>query len=132
MHSGLEIKELADSLRIVWVRRRADIILIITPTDNVMANPLTMVAPSWSANQNYIKHVIKVDTLLSLIAGQALLKPIFTAIDKVLPVLNSSFNLSNIRIFASTAMPIESIAAAIPLNVKVTDNNLNTAITMRQ
>ena len=27
---------------------------------------------------------------------------------------------------------IERIAAAIPLNVKVTDNNLNTAITTRQ
>ena len=36
------------------------------------------------------------------------------------------------RMLASTAIPTDNIAAAIPLSVNVTDNNLNTDITNKQ
>ena len=85
----------------------------------------TIVAPKVSANQNNIPPVIRVETLPSLIAGHALLNPIFIEDKRVLPELSSSFMRSNISIFASTAIPIERIVAARPASTRVTPTNLN-------
>ena len=102
--------------------------LINTPIANVAAKPCTMEAPKVSANQNKITQVIKVDTLPSLIAGQALLNPTFIDVNNVRPDRNSSFIRSKIKMLASTAMPTDKIAAETPDRVKVTGINLNTVI----
>ena len=57
----------------------------------------------------------------------ALSNPIVIEFNKFLPDFNSSFILSDIKIFASTAKPIESINAAAPDNVRVTGRILNIA-----
>ena len=101
--------------------------LTITPKAKVAEKLCTIVAPNVSANQNNIAHVINVDTLPSLIAGHARLKPMFIEDNNVRPALSSSFIRSNIRIFASTAIPIESIVAATPDNSRVIPINLNIA-----
>ena len=44
-------------------------------------------------------------------------KPELIAVNKLLPALNSSFVLSNIKILASTAIPILRINPAIPARV---------------
>ena len=74
-------------------------------------------------------HVISVDTLLSRIAGHALLKPILMALMSVRPLRNSSLRRSNISTFASTAIPTESIVAATPDSVSVTGSSLKIAST---
>ena len=84
-----------------------------------------MVAPNCSENQYKIAHVINVDTFPSLIAGQALLNPMLIEDNIVRPALNSSFILSKINMFASTAIPMDRIAAATPDRVKVIGNILN-------
>ena len=71
--------------------------------------------------------IIIVETLLSLIDGHALEKPSLIDAKIFLPLLNSSLVLSDIRIFASTATPIESITAAAPDNVNVIGTILKTA-----
>ena len=91
-----------------------------------------MVAPNWSENQYRIAQVINVDTCPSLIAGQALLNPMFIDDSIVRPVLNSSFILSKINMFASTAIPMDRIAAATPDRVKVIGNILNIVKTINK
>ena len=68
----------------------------------------------------------------SKILVNALSKPRLIAVNNVLPALNSSFVLSKIRMFASTAIPIERIKPAIPANVKVTGINLNIENTINE
>ena len=64
--------------------------------------------------------MIRVETLLSRMAGHARLKPMLMADTRVLPLRSSSFMRSNISMLASTAMPTESIVAATPDSVRVT------------
>jgi hypothetical protein len=96
-------------------------ILITTPMPRVRAKPITRGADMILVpNQNRIKHVIRVETLPSRIAGQARLKPASIAALSVFPDLISSFILSKIRTLASTAIPIESIKAAMLAMERVT------------
>ena len=71
--------------------------------------------------------MIMVDTLLSRIAGQARLNP--TSIDeaRVRPMRISSFILSNMRMLASTAMPMDSMNPPMWDRVNVTGIILNNA-----
>ncbi len=114
-------------LKNVLVTMIAENILIRTPIAKVIENPRTKEAPNCSPNQNKIKQVIKVEIFESRIEGQALLKPVSTALDRGRPFLSSSLKRSNIKIFASTAIPTERINAAIPESVKVTGQSLKTA-----
>ncbi len=61
-----------------------------------------------------------VEKLESRMADQARLKPLSTALSNVLPFFNSSLMRSKIKMFASTAMPIERITPAKPARVRVT------------
>ena len=115
----LEMGLRANNLISVLLTKIAEIILIETPIANVAANPCTIVAPNCSENQYRIPQVIRVETLPSLIAGQALLKPVLIDVSKVLPILSSSFIRSKIKILASTAMPIVNTMPAMPGSVKV-------------
>ena len=81
-------------------------ILIATPMNKVNANPTTRLAPSLEPNQNRIAQVMKVETLLSRMEGQARLNPVSVAFSRLLPLRNSSFIRSKMRMFASTAIPI--------------------------
>ena len=56
----------------------------------------------------------------SRIDGHAREKPSCTASMMPLPLRNSSFILSNIRMLASTAMPIDRMKPAMPAAVSVT------------
>ena len=56
-------------------------------------------------------------------------KPAFMAVKRVLPALSSSFVLSKIKIFASTAIPILRIKPAMPASVRVTGIMLKIAKT---
>ena len=80
-----------------------------------------------SPNQYKTTHIIIVETLLSLIDGQALENPSLIEENIFLPLLNSSLVLSEIKIFASTATPIDKITAAAPDSVKVIGIILKTA-----
>ena len=63
----------------------------------------------------------------SIILVHALSKPEFIAVNKFLPALNSSFVRSNIKMLASTAIPILNTKPAIPARVITTPNALNKA-----
>ncbi len=65
--------------------------------------------------------------LESLIDGHALEKPKSIAFSCEIPRLISSFILSKIKIFASTATPIESINPAMPARLRVTGIALKSA-----
>ncbi len=103
----------------------AENMLAIIPIAKVNANPLIMLVPS----QNRITQVISEETFESRIDVHALLNPSSTAPAKLLPAFNSSFVLSKIKMFASTAMPIERINPAMPAKVRVTGINLKIAST---
>lgn len=92
---------------------------ITTPKPKVMANPLTALV----VNIMSMKQVINVLKLLSLIDGQARLKPSSMALESGFPLAISSFILAKIKIFASTAMPTETMAPAKPDKVNVTGDN---------
>ena len=121
---------MATILSSVRVTVSAENMLAATPIANVTANPVTKPVPKRVPNQKRMAHVINVDTLLSLIAGHALLNPVSMDAISVLPLRSSSFMRSNINILASTAMPMDRIAAATPESVKVTGINLKIAKTM--
>ena len=95
----------------------------IIPIINVCAKPFTVPVPS----QNNTAAAINVVILPSIIAGNALEKPLCTATLKECHAINSSFILSNITTFASTAIPTESTIPAIPGNVNVICSKLNAA-----
>ena len=118
---------MATSLSSVRLTTIAENMLTITPMASVAAKPCTTVAPSVSANQNSIAQVISVEKLPSLMAGQARLKPMFIDVSSVRPARSSSFIRSNIRMFASTAIPTERMAAARPDSVRVTGKILKIA-----
>ena len=90
--------------------------LIKTPIPNVAAKPLTKFVP----NKNNTKQLRRVVIWPSTMDELALWKPLSIDLVRVLPSHNSSLILSNIRIFASTAIPILSISPDIPGKVKVT------------
>lgn len=93
------------------------------PMLNVRAKPLTKLVP----NQKRIKATIKVVKLPSLIEGQLLLNPSIREVEKFFSSFSSSRMRENIKIFASTAMPIDKINPPIPAKVKVTGISLNKA-----
>lgn len=101
----------------------AENILIITPMKRVRAKPFIILVE----NQNKIKQEIKVVRLPSRIDGQARLNPSSMAEPSGLPRRSSSFVLSKIRTFASTAIPIDRMKPAIPARVSVTGISLNIA-----
>lgn len=74
-------------------------------------NPLNILIP----NAKRSTQIRRVDICPSLIAGQLLDSAVLIADLKVFPSLTSSFILSKMRIFASIAIPIERMIAAIPL-----------------
>ena len=85
----------------------------------LLKNPLTKLVP----NKNNTKQLKKVVICPSIIDEFALWKPLSIDLINVLPLLNSSLILSNIKIFASTAIPILNIKPEIPGKVKVTGIN---------
>lgn len=89
---------------------------IETPINKVVPNPLKTPVPKPIKT----KQISKVEKFPSLIDGQAFL--IASSIEslKPLPFFNSSLILANIKILASTAMPIDKIRPAIPAKVRVT------------
>jgi hypothetical protein len=95
-------------------------ILTRTPIASVKAKPLIKLVP----NQNKIIEVMIVERLLSRIDSQALQKPSRIASSRVLPEESSSFILSKIKMFASTAIPIVRMNPAIPAAVNVTQSSL--------
>ena len=98
----------------------AENIEIKIPIASVKAKPRTTLLP----NQYKITQVIKLEILESRIDVQARLKPSFRAKLNILPLRNSSFILSNIRILASTAMPTDRTNPAMPAVESVTGMSL--------
>ena len=95
-------------------------ILATTPIPSVTANPLIVPIPDkYSTTQ-----VMIVVTLESRIAEKAFLKPESTDAFIVFPRFISSFILSNMITFASTAIPIERTIPAIPERLKFILNML--------
>ena len=86
----------------------------------VSANPFIKLVP----NQKRIADVIKLDMFESRIEGHALPKPSVKAFFKLLPIFFSSLKRSNIKMFASTAVPIYRIKPAMPAALKVTEISL--------
>ena len=99
----------------------AENILTRIPILKVKAKPLIKLVP----RKNKIKATIKVVRFPSLIEGQLLLNPSSRAMEKLCSRFNSSLILENIKILASTAIPIDNIKPPIPAKVKVTGINLN-------
>ena len=93
----------------------------IMPIKRVTAKPLTgPVARAYSTRP--IRNVV---TFASVITDNAFEKPSSSAKSPLFPDLYSSFILSKIITFASTAIPIERIKPAIPGSVKVILRLLN-------
>ena len=90
------------------------------PSPNVKANPLIKAVPC----QNNTTAEMIDEILASRIDAHARLNPVSTDAYRFFPFLISSFIRSKIRIFASTAIPIEIMNPAIPADVKVTGINL--------
>ena len=93
------------------------------PSAKVNANPLI----NEVATKNNIAQTIKELKFESRIEGHALLNPSSIDCDKLFPDFISSFILAKIKMFASTAIPIERINPPMPAKVKVTGINLNIA-----
>ena len=91
------------------------IILTNTPIKSVSANPFTSDVP----NQKRISVEMILEILLSRMDGHARVNPSRIASATRFPPRISSFIRSKIRIFASTAIPIERINPAIPAAVRV-------------
>ena len=87
---------------------------ITTPTANVTAKPLIIGAPKLYK----IQQVMSVEVFESRIELQAREKPISNDDFTDFPDRNSSFIRSNIKMFASTAIPTESTNPAIPASVR--------------
>ena len=85
------------------------------PIVNVTANPFTGPVPKVKR----ITVIINVVRFESKIATNPLLNPASIALRIVFPNLSSSFILSNIITFASTAIPADRISPAIPGRVSV-------------
>ena len=96
-------------------------ILNTIPKPKVIAKPLIGPLPK----KNNTTAAIIVVTFESRIVAKALENPESIAFLKVLPLRNSSLNLSKIKTLASTAIPIDKIIPAIPGRVKVASNNFN-------
>ena len=101
-----------------------------TPSASTSPNPLTIPEPKkYSVNAT-----INVVTFPSIIVLIAFLKLFSKAFPDATFFASSSFNLSNIITFASTAIPIDRIKPAIPESVndipvfEITNNNIETYI----
>ena len=90
-------------------------ILTTTPTPKLIAKPLTGPEP----NTVKIPAVMITDTLASVIVERARLKPASMATRMDLPEKTSTLKRSKIRMFASTATPIDKIIPAMPGKVIV-------------
>ena len=102
-----------------------------TPTASASANPLIRLV----VKKYNTKQVISVEMFESRMEGQALLNPSLMARSNFFPARNSSFILANIKILASTAMPMDRMNPAIPGKVRVIGqgekkDNLKIAIIM--
>jgi len=117
-------KAMPRKVRVTTIAERR---LTPTPNERVNANPLTKLAPNVEPNQKRIALVIKVARFESRMDGQARFQPRSIACCKVRPFLSSSLRRSNIRIFASSALPVLNRKPAIPGKVKVTGMNLKRA-----
>ena len=92
-----------------------------TPIPKVKAKPRTR--PNWGKKLQFkglkrIKATARVVKFASFIASKALPNPRFMAISRGFPLRSSSFILSEIKIFESTAIPIDRINPAIPGKVE--------------
>ena len=94
-----------------------------TPSPKTRANPWMIEVP----NQKRMTAVIIDDVLLSRIDGHARPKPSWIACLVGFPARSSSFVRSKMRMFASTAMPIERMNPAIPAAVRVTGKSMKIA-----
>ena len=103
---------------------------VSTPIARVTENPVTAELAEPLPNKNRIPAMIKVEIFPSRMDCQARLNPIWEANCRDLPMRNSSFIRSNMRILASTAIPRERTKAANPASVNVTGNILKIANTM--
>src|SRR3989344_7008113 len=117
-----------DSLRFkarknVRVITIAENMLTTIPSPKVSAKPLIRLEP----NQYKITEVIKLDTFESRMESHARIKPSSIAKPSVLPARNSSFMRSNIKMLASTAIPMERINPAVPAAERVTGRSLKIA-----
>ena len=112
-----------------WLTVIAVNILTTTPTPKLIAKPFTGPEPKIVK----IPAVIITDTFASVIVANARLKPASIATRMDLPENTSSLKRSKIRMFASTATPIDKIIPAIPGNVivalKPLPNTSNKSIT---
>ncbi|OPZ57006.1 MAG: hypothetical protein BWY87_01719 [Deltaproteobacteria bacterium ADurb.Bin510] len=97
--------------------------LTATPSASTKAKPFTGPEPKLPRK----KQVIRVQALESRIDGNARLKPASMPARSVLPSFSSSLRRSKIRMFASTAMPIERMKPAMPGRVSVTGMILKSA-----
>ena len=101
--------------------------LTSTPSASVIAKPFTKLAPKEEPNQKRIRLVMRVAMFESRMEGQARFQPRSIAWNSVLPLRNSSFKRSNIRMLASRALPVDRIRPAIPGKVSVTGISLKSA-----
>ncbi len=85
------------------------------PIPSVTAKPLTGPVPNWKST-SAVSSVVRLE---STIAERALPKPSDTAARGARPLSSSSRIRSKIRMFASTAIPMESTIPAIPGRVSV-------------
>lgn len=97
--------------------------LTIIPIPNVSQNHLIILIP----NINRINETISPVILESQIAEKDCWKPIFCASSNFFPFRSSSFILSNIKTFASMAIPIESTSQPREASVCTTQNCFKTA-----
>src|SRR6056297_39101 len=125
IHLIFSRKVSAQTVTKLLVTNTAEKILITIPILSVKAKPFTKLVPK----VNKIIATRSVVKLLSRIEGQALENPALTDSPNVLLDFNSSFIREKIKIFASTAIPIDSINPPIPAKVNVTGINLNNAKT---
>ena len=98
--------------------------LIATPMSSVSAKLCTDGVPYHIR----MAHVIAVHMLESKIAVNARLNPASIAALRVFPLRSSSLRRSNIRMLASTAIPMDMIKAATPASDIVAPISLNMAI----
>ena len=95
------------------------------PRANVCANPFTVPGPSSRSTPA----AIKVVTLPSTIADNALSNPLFIALLTLFPSASSSLIRAKIITFASTAIPMDRIMPATPDNVNVISKPFSNKIT---
>jgi len=93
-----------------------------TPMTNTSANPLMTAVPPIQKRMMPVRMEERFESRIEL---HARWNPSFIASFSDFPAFNSSLVRSKMRMFASTAIPIESMNAARPAVVRVTGMSLN-------